>query len=100
MALLLTVLLAFTFLIGIQRASAAPFTGGFSPTVFGQGGSNGDHVVNGADDSNAFFGDTSIVDGQLDCDAWADTTNDGTAGDGVNASDTSPSSDTTARLMA
>ncbi|MGZ6544472.1 MAG: hypothetical protein ACXVEI_04085 [Actinomycetota bacterium] len=85
--MLLTVLLAFTFLIGVHRASAAPFTGGFSPTVFGSKADlNGDDVVNGADDSNAFYGDTSIIDGMLDCDAWGTgptVPNDGIAGDGA-----------------
>ena len=43
---------------------------------------NGDGVVNGRDDSNEFYGDTSIIDGRLDCNAWT-VPNDGDAGNGV-----------------
>jgi len=69
-------------------ASAAPFTGLFGPTIVGElADLNGDGVVNGFDDANAFYGDTSIIDGQLDCNNWVNE-NDGTAGDGIiNASD-------------
>ncbi len=64
-------------------AGAVPLTGGFSPTIIGERADlNGDGVVNGRDDSNAFYGDTSIIDGRLDCDAWIDP-NDGTAGNGA-----------------
>lgn len=57
------------------------FSGTFGPTIInGRADLNGDAVVNGRDDSNAFFGDTSIIDGQLDCNNWA-TDNDGAAGD-------------------
>jgi Ca2+-binding RTX toxin-like protein len=64
------------------------FSGGLAPTVYGSlADLNGDAVVNGADDSNEFYGSTSIIDGALDCDAWA-TANDGTAGDlSIDASD-------------
>jgi Ca2+-binding RTX toxin-like protein len=76
---------------GAAPASAAPFTGGFSPTIYGSAADlNGDGVVDGTDDANAFYGDTSIIDGELDCDAWNGATgpNDGTAGDGtIDASD-------------
>ena len=52
-------------------AAAQPFTGAFSPTIIGERADlNGDGVVNGADDSNAFYGDTSIIDGMLDCSLW------------------------------
>jgi hypothetical protein len=72
------------FLAGIPAASAVAFTGGFSPTIIGGGADlNGDGVVNGRDDSNAFFGATSIIDGHLDCDAWGATKNAGTAGSGT-----------------
>jgi Ca2+-binding RTX toxin-like protein len=65
-------------------AAAQPFTGAFSPTIIGERADlNGDGVVDGADDSNAFYGDTSIIDGMLDCNAWGATPNAGTAGDGV-----------------
>jgi Ca2+-binding RTX toxin-like protein len=65
-------------------AAAAPYTGGFSPTIIGQRADlNGDGAVTGRDDSNEFYGSTHIIDGRLDCDAWAGTPNDGTAGDGV-----------------
>jgi hypothetical protein len=70
------------FLAGIPTASAAAFTGGFSPTIIAGGADlNGDGVVNGRDDSNEFFGETSIIDGHLDCDGWT-TANDGSLGSG------------------
>src|SRR5215218_10679802 len=84
----LTVLGVVFLMICVQLALAAPaaarpLTGGFSPTIInGAADLNGDGVVNGRDDSNAFYGDTSIIDGFLDCDNWT-TDNDGTAGDGV-----------------
>jgi hypothetical protein len=72
------------FLAGIPTASAAAFTGGFSPTIVSGGADlNGDGVVNGRDDSNEFFGDASIIDGKLDCDTWGSTKNAGTAGSGT-----------------
>ncbi len=68
----------------IPTASAVSFSGGFSPTIIAGGADlNGDGVVNGRDDSNAFFGATSIIDGHLDCDAWGVTQNAGTAGSGT-----------------
>ena len=64
-------------------ASATPYTGTFGPTIIGElADLNGDGVVNGFDDANAFYGDTSIIDGQLDCNSWASTPNQGGAGDG------------------
>jgi hypothetical protein len=58
------------FLAGIPMASAVAFSGGFSPTIISGGVDlNGDGVVSGRDDSNAFFGATSIIDGKLDCNA-------------------------------
>jgi RTX calcium-binding nonapeptide repeat (4 copies) len=64
-------------------AGAVPYTGGLSPTVFdGLADLNGDNEVTGRDDSNNFYGDTDIIDGALDCDAWAGA-NDGAAGDGA-----------------
>jgi Ca2+-binding RTX toxin-like protein len=69
--------------IGAQPAAAASFTGGFSPTIYSSlADLNGDGVADGADDSTAFYGDTDIIDGGLDCDAWA-ADNDGAAGDGM-----------------
>ena len=66
--------------------SVAPpnaYSGGFSPTIVGGlADLNGDGVVNGRDDSNAFYGDTDIIDGSLDCNAWTGD-NDGSVGDGV-----------------
>jgi len=65
-------------------AGATSFTVGFSPTIVGGGADlNGDGVVNGRDDANTFYGDTSIIDGHLDCNAWGPIANAGTAGDGV-----------------
>ena len=68
-------------------ASAAPFSGGVSPTIYaGLADLNGDGVVTGRDDSGAFYGDTAIIDGKLDCNGWGTLVtdvNDGTAGDGA-----------------
>jgi Ca2+-binding RTX toxin-like protein len=65
----------------VGPAAAAAFTGGFSPTVVsGRADLNGDGAANGRDDANEFYGSTSIIDGRLDCDAWA-ADNDGAAGD-------------------
>lgn len=79
---------------GVVQAESTPlpaptsaFSGGFSPTIYGGlADLNGDGLVNGRDDSNAFYGDTSIIDGALDCDNWT-SDNDGIAGDGVINSD-------------
>jgi hypothetical protein len=88
----------FLTLVTMQLLLAAPagataYTGGFSPTIFSGGADlNGDAEVTGRDDSNAFYGDTSIIDGSLDCDAWGPGTanggvagenNDGSGGDGT-----------------
>jgi Ca2+-binding RTX toxin-like protein len=63
-------------------AGAGALTGGFSPTVINGGADlNGSGVVNGRDDASEFYGETSIIDGKLDCDTWAATANAGTAGD-------------------
>jgi Ca2+-binding RTX toxin-like protein len=77
-------LIAFSaVLILAGPAVATPFTGGLSPTVIdGLFDLNGDNEVTGADDSNAFYGDTAIIDGGLDCDAWSGP-NGGEAGDEV-----------------
>lgn len=70
------------------RANAGPFTGGFSPTIVGGGADvNGDGIVNGNDDANAFYGDTSIIDGKLDCDAWGPVANQGGTGSGTITTD-------------
>jgi Ca2+-binding RTX toxin-like protein len=64
--------------------AASPLDGGFSPTlVSGRADLNGDRAVTGRDDANAFYGDTHIIDGMLDCDAWGFIANDGDAGDNV-----------------
>jgi Ca2+-binding RTX toxin-like protein len=78
-------LLAFCIqLVLAAPAGAAPYTGGFSPTIVsGMADLNGNGVVNGRDDANAFYGDTHIIDGKLDCDAWGPQANDGSAGDGA-----------------
>ena len=69
-------------LVGAQTAAAAVFTGGFSPKIFGGGADlNGDGAVTGRDDSQDFFGDTDIIDGKLDCNAWV-AANDGFGGSG------------------
>jgi Ca2+-binding RTX toxin-like protein len=65
-------------------AGAEPLTGGFSPTIVGGGADlNGDGAITAGDDANAFYGDTSIINGLLDCDAWGAVANDGSAGNGV-----------------
>ena len=65
-------------------AGAGALTGGFSPTIVGQGADvDGNGIVNAGDDANAFYGDTSIIDGKLDCDAWGPVANDGSAGSGT-----------------
>jgi Ca2+-binding RTX toxin-like protein len=64
--------------------AGAPLTGGFSPKIItGLADLNGDAVVTGSDDATAFYGDTSIIDGMLDCDAWGATANDGGQGSGT-----------------
>ena len=68
----------------VNGAVGPHFSGGFSPTIVGGlADLNGDGVVDGADDSNAFYGDASIIDGALDCNTWHNTKNRGTAGDGT-----------------
>jgi Ca2+-binding RTX toxin-like protein len=71
-------------LIVAAPLGATPLTGGFSPTIVGGGADlNGNGAVTGRDDANAFYGDTHIIDGMLDCDAWGAVANDGGAGDGA-----------------
>jgi Ca2+-binding RTX toxin-like protein len=86
-ALSLLVVCAQLMLTG--AAAAAPLTGGFSPTIISGGADlNGDGAVTGRDDANAFYGDTHIIDGKLDCDAWGFVANDGDVGDGaINGAD-------------
>ena len=65
-------------------AGAGPLTGGFSPTIVGGGADvDGNGIVNTGDDANAFYGDTSIIDGKLDCNAWGAVANRGDAGSGT-----------------
>lgn len=78
----LSLLGAFAQLMLAAPAAAAPLTGGFSPTIVsGEADLNGDGVANGRDDANAFYGDTHIIDGSLDCDAWGPIANAGDPGD-------------------
>jgi Ca2+-binding RTX toxin-like protein len=71
-------------LVAVVPAAGGPLTGGFSPTIVaGKADLNGNGVVNGNDDANAFYGDTNIIDGMLDCDAWGAIANAGDAGDGA-----------------
>jgi hypothetical protein len=78
----------FLCIVTVQLLLAAPagataYTGGFSPTIFsGEADLNGDAEATGRDDANAFYGDTSIIDGKLDCNNWG-SANAGTAGDGA-----------------
>jgi hypothetical protein len=63
-------------------AAATGYSGQFGPVVInGELDLNGDNAVDATDDSGAFFGDTAIIDGRIDCDAWTGA-NDGAAGDG------------------
>ena len=67
----------------VYSSTDLPNNGRLSPTIIGGlADVNGDGVVDSQDDSTAFFGDASIIDGRLDCDGWT-STNDGSAGDGV-----------------
>lgn len=73
--------------LGITGALAAPITTGLSPTLYGTAGDtaadlNGDGLVTTTDDSAALYGDTAIIDGKLDCNAWT-SDNDGAAGSGT-----------------
>jgi RTX calcium-binding nonapeptide repeat (4 copies) len=68
----------------VATASAAPFTGLVSPTV--QGGLadlNGTGTITTADSWVDFYGDTDVISGGLDCDAWGNVENDGSDGDNV-----------------
>jgi Ca2+-binding RTX toxin-like protein len=78
----LALMVACVQLLVAMPLAAAPLTGGFSPTIVsGRADLNGDGAVTGRDDANAFYGDTHIIDGMLDCDAWGFVANDGDAGD-------------------
>jgi hypothetical protein len=67
----------------VYSTANLPNNGRLSPTIIGGGADlNGDGVVDPQDDSTAFFGDASIIDGKLDCNGWT-SANDGRAGDGV-----------------
>ena len=80
---LVAIALAVVGLTVSQQASATPYTGGFSPTIFGgRADLNGDGTVTGRDDANAFFGPSPIIDGGLDCNSWAGP-NATTGGDGA-----------------
>src|SRR5262245_65458934 len=73
--------LSLLVLVVAGPVSADPLTGGFSPTIVGERADlNGDGLANGRDDANEFYGATSIIDGQLDCDAWGAIANDGREG--------------------
>jgi len=62
-------------------ARAAAYTGGLAPAIVGGLlDMNGSGRVGGRDDSNGFYGNTHVIDGHIDCDAWA-RPNDGVVGD-------------------
>jgi hypothetical protein len=85
--LALTTAAAVSLLASATPASADNFSGGLSPfALSGLADVNGDFVIDTADDSNAFFGDTSIINGKLDCDNWTGT-NTGQAGDAAITTD-------------
>jgi hypothetical protein len=61
-------------------AGALSFSGGFSPTIFSGGADlNGDGAADVIDDSTAFYGNTDIINGGLDCDAWVGDNEQGLA---------------------
>jgi IPT/TIG domain len=66
-------------------ASAVAFDGKVAPKIYGQAADlNGSGTVTTVDDWNAFYGDTDIINGLLDCDAWdPGVANDGVEGNGV-----------------
>jgi hypothetical protein len=77
----------------LTTAAVSP-TGGLSPTIIGgKADLNGDGAITSADSWTAFYGDTSIISGQLDCDAWGTTANAGLAGDGTITAHGSPGAD-------
>jgi hypothetical protein len=64
-------------------ASATGYTGGLSPLVLGgRLDMNGSGGIGGRDDSSGFYGQTDVIDGAIDCDAW-NGPNAGLPGDGV-----------------
>jgi Ca2+-binding RTX toxin-like protein len=64
--------------------AASSYTGGITPTIVGGlADLNGDGAATTSDDANAFYGDTGIIDGKLDCDAWGPIANDGSQGSGT-----------------
>lgn len=80
----LALLVFFVQLALAAPAAAGPLDGGFAPTIIGERADlNGSGGVNGRDDANAFYGDTHIIDGRLDCDAWGAIANAGDPGDGA-----------------
>jgi len=82
-ALAMLALLVAQLMLATSVAGAS-LTGGFGPTLIsGLADLNGDGVVNGSDDANAIYGDTAIIDGKLDCDAWGPIANDGGQGSGA-----------------
>ena len=56
---------------GATPGIAAPFTGLLGPTIYDfRADLDGDGDADAADDSTAFYGDTSIINGALDCNGW------------------------------
>lgn len=77
----------------VYSTADLPSGGGVSPTIYSSRADlNGDGLFDGSDNSNAFYGDTSIIDGRLDCNAWS-LDNDGAAGDGTITVDPNPNPD-------
>ena len=74
----LAVLVALATLAVASPASAAGYTGGLAPAVLGgRLDMNGSGGVGGRDDSNAFYGQTDVIDGAIDCDSWGAVPNAG-----------------------
>jgi hypothetical protein len=92
---------AVVMLLAPLPASAVSFTGLVSPTIYGGlADLNGSGTVTAADSWAAFYGDTDIIGGALDCNNWnngGNVPNAGVAGDGV--IDTDPNGDEYCRLI-
>jgi hypothetical protein len=79
----MAITVAVAMAVWIPTASAAAFTGLVSPTIFGGlADLNGSGTITSADSWTAFYGDTDVIGGALDCDAWT-APNDGADGDGL-----------------
>lgn len=91
-SLLAVVLVLLVTFLGTGRADATAYSGTLAPIAFGGAlDMNGDGSGDASDNAQAFFGDTDILGGYIDCDGWgilAADVNAGSVGDGsIDASD-------------